>query len=237
MLTTDRVGRRTAGNLRGARTAFVSIVLLTAVLSAACEGPATGYTPNTSVIGPTSGGGGGGSGGAVSGTYALLTVDGNPLPDTLVDDSIVTSDSTHILRMSLDSAFIVLHGDTTTTSYNYLSVEEQLTYAANPSGDFTAFHSVIADTLRGAYVYSPSTSNVTLTLTGAAPDSGGVVPIGSFALSFAPDTLAGTVSFDVTDLLGNFVSANSGAFLYVNNGTGPAIDRVPPHVMTSLRRY
>jgi hypothetical protein len=237
MQMNDRVGRQTAGYFCAARAAFVSIVLLTALLAAACEGPATGYTPNTGIIGPTGNGSGGGSGGAVAGTYALVTVNGDALPDTLANDSIVTSDSTHILRMTLDSSYIVLHGDTTANLYNYLTVHEQLTYPANPSADFTAFNSVIGDTLPSTYVYNSTTASVTLTTTTTATDSGGIVPIGSFALSFAPDTLAGSLSYNVSDLLGTFVEANTSAFVYVNNGTGPATDRLPPHVITTARRY
>ncbi len=237
MQTTDRVGRRPAEHLGAARAAILSCLLLAATLAAACTGPDTGNVPNTSVIGPTGNGGGGGSGGAVAGTYVLMTVNGSALPDTLANDSITNSDSTHILRMTLDSAFIVLHGDTTANVYNYLTVHEQLTYPANASADFTAFSVVIGDTLPSTYVYSPSTGTVTLTPTSTTTDSGGVVPIGSFALAFAPDTLAGSLSYDVSDLLGNFVEATTSAFVYVDNGTGPATERVPPHVITAARRY
>lgn len=224
------------------RAPFAIGVLLVAALVAACDGTATGNIPNTSIIGPLSDGSGGSAGGAVAGTYRLMTVNGLAVPSVIVaeaaDSVVVTGDSTHIFTTALDSGFIVLHSDTTMTLYNYLTVREER-YGPLISSDseiVIASTVPVADTFAGIYSYNAATASVTVTLVNTEADSGGVTPITAFALSYATDSLSGSFSYNVTDLLGDYVGSYTSAFVYVNNGTGPTED-VVRHLLTAASRH
>ena len=206
-------------------------LLLAAALVSACAGTATDSVPFTGVISPGGGASTGSNGASVAGTYRLTTVNGAALPDTVASDSVfVANDSTNIVRETLDSGYIVLHSDTSLTEYHYLSVEDKRfgPLIASDSSIVTVAPWVIADTLTGNYSYNVATSTIIITLSGTSTDSGGVVPINSYSGNFTSDTLSGNITYDVSDLLGNFVLSNTSAFIWVKSATGPTQDRVPP---------
>lgn len=204
------------------RALFATISLLVVAAAAACDGAATDNVPYTGIVGPTGNGSGGGSGGSVAGTYALVLYNSSALPDTVASDSfLVVNDSTNVYRATLDSAYIVLHADTTMNMYNYLTVEDKL-IIQNVCQVCTVAPFVIGDTLPGTYVFNGTSATVTITVSGTTADSGGVIPNAAFSLSFVTDTLAGNIGYNVTDLLNNFVQSNTSAFVFVANGTGPA---------------
>jgi hypothetical protein len=220
------------------RRAFFATISLTLVAAvAACDGTATGNVPFTGIVGPTGNGGAGGSGGAIAGTYALVSYNGDPPSDTVVSDSfVVANDSTNIYRATLDSAYIVLHSDSTMNQYNYLTVEDKL-IIQNVCQVCTVAPFVIADTLPGTYVFDATAATVTITVSATTPDSGGVVPNAAYALSFATDTLSGNIGYNVTDLLNNFVQSNTAAFVFVVNGTGPAQSKTTRYpVINGIRK-
>jgi hypothetical protein len=220
---------------RGARHTAVATALLLLAAATACDGTATGVVPYTGIIGPTGTGGSGGSGASLIGTFVLLTAGGDTLPgDTLISDSLTNVDSTYVFRATLDSSFIILESDTTAVEYNYTTVEEKIFGPSIGTVIFTTAPIVVGDTLVGTYSYTPATAQVALTLNDTVTaDSGGVEPSGTFVFGYTSDTLSGNVTYSLLDLLGTLVETNTSAFVYVNNGTGPSLDRVPSAVIRS----
>ncbi len=196
-----------------------------AALAAACTGgTATNATPPTGILGLTGGSGSGtggssGSGGSggtdVVATYTLATVNGSALPALLVDDSVANTDSTHIFRAWLDSAFISLNTDTTAIAVNFLSLYETRAGAGLSGTMYSGDSVVTADTSTGTYQYNVPAATVLVSLV----DTVNSAPVyTSLVFGVSTDSLVADVTYTVFDLSGIPESTTAATFVYTNSG-------------------
>jgi hypothetical protein len=208
------------------------VAAIVATASACTGGTATNAPPPTGVFGLTGGsgtgtGGTGGNSGSSGGidvvaTYRLRTVNGSALPARLVDDSVVTTDSTHIFRAWLDSAFISLNTDTTAIVVNFLSLFETRTGAALSGLTFMGDSVAAPDTSSGTYHYDPTAATVRLSLA----DTVNSTPVSSTLLfGVSIDSLVANLTYTVFDLSGIPQTTTAATFVYTNSGA-PAHDVV-----------
>lgn len=193
-----------------------------AAMATACTSTATNATPPTGVFGlfggsgSGTGGSGGGSGGIdVVATYTLKTVNGSALPALLVDDSVVTTDSTHIFRAWLDSALISLNTDTTAIAINFVSLFETRTGTGLSGATYSGDSVVTPDTLTGTYQYNVTAATVLVSLVDTVNSS----PVyTSLVFGVTTDSLVADVTYTVFDLSGIPQTTTAATFVYTNSG-------------------
>jgi hypothetical protein len=232
---------------RAGRVGALVAVLLTVAIAACIDGTSQPGSLVGLVTGIDSGAnstGGAGTSGAPGHIFQLAEIvnqgnDSAGLPYHVYYDSVQNSDSTRLINVYLDSAYLYL--DTTTTGAGYLAqrnvlnIEDVRSNGNQSYPDFN-YSETVSDTIYGTYTYDDTSEIVTMEFS----DTVGTVtlPYQQQLVYFPNDSLVGQASLYYLDSAGSFQSTSQALMTYYTIGTLTAFTPAGmPGIVRALRAH